>query len=453
MKTGTAHYSFAYLRRAVLPGALFCLLLFSGAARQEARAQTLDSYRGQGQIMLDVIKADIRKNYYDPAYHGVDLDATFKEAGEQLKQATSLGHILGIIGQAVMKLNDSHTFFVPPRAPMRIDHGWQMQMIGDKCYVVAVKPGSDAEAKGLQPGDRVLTLEGYTFKRADLWKLQYIVYILSPRRGLKVLVEKPDGKRLPLAIAAEVKEGKRITDFRGINVSNDLGDLIRDSQTEARLRAHRYIEVESGYLIWKMPEFDLSNTQVDEMIERARKRKALILDLRGNTGGSEDTMLRLVSNLFDHDVTLGELKRRKELKPLVAKTRGESAFKGQLVVLVDSDSSSAAELLARVIQLEKRGTVIGDRTSGLVMRSRLYDHQLGEGLVITYGASVTDADITMSDGQSLEHAGVTPDELVLPTAKDLAAHLDPTMVRAAALVGLEISPEKAGSLFPVQWRK
>jgi C-terminal processing protease CtpA/Prc len=440
------------VRLAARAGAL-CLLVITASALHVAHAQTLDSYRAQGQIMLDVIKADIKKNYYDPAFHGVDLDADFKEAGEQLKQAKSLGHILGIVGQAVMKLNDSHTFFVPPRAPMRIDHGWQMQMIGDKCYVVAVKPGSDAEAKGLQPGDRILTLEGYTFKRDDLWKLQYIVYVLSPRQGLKVLVEKPDGKRLPLEIAAQVKEGKRIIDLRGVNVSNDLGDLIRDSQTEARLRAHRYFELESGYLIWKMPEFDLSNTQVDEMIEKARKRKALILDMRGNTGGSENTMLRLVSNLFDHDVTLGELKRRKETKPLVAKTRGESAFKGDLVVLVDSDSSSAAELVARVVQLEKRGKVIGDRTSGLVMRSRQYDHELGSGLIILYGASVTDADIIMSDGQSLEHTGVTPDEVVLPTAKELAAHLDPTMVRAAEIVGLKISPEKAGALFPVQWRK
>jgi carboxyl-terminal processing protease len=188
-------------------------------------------------------------------------------------------------------------------------------------------------------------------------------------------------------------------------------------------------------------------------MERARKRKALILDLRGNPGGDEETMLRLIGNLFDHDVTIGELKRRKETKPLVAKSRGESAFKGELVVLVDSDSGSAAEVLARVVQLEKRGKVIGDRTSGLVMRSRQYDHEVGTGYVIPYGTSVTDADIIMSDGQSLEHTGVTPDELLLPKATELASQQDPVLVRAGELVGLKLTPEKAGSLFPVQWRK
>lgn len=442
---------FTHLRTGLLLAAL-CLLGVCGATRK-AGAQTLDSYRDQGQIMLDVIKADIKKNYYDPTFHGVDIDAAFKEAGEQLKQAKSLGQINGIIGQAVMKLNDSHTFFIPPRTPLRIDHGWQMQMIGDKCYVVAVKPGSDAEAKGLRPGDRILTLEGYAFTRADLWKLQYVLYFLSPRQGMKVYVEKPDGKRVPLQIAAQVKEGKRIIDLRGVNVSNDLGDLIREAETEARLHEHRYYELESGHFIWKMPAFDLSTRKVDDLMEKVRKHKALILDLRGNGGGSEETMLRLIGNLFDHDVTVGEMKRRKETKPLVAKTRGESAFKGELVVLVDSDSGSAAELLARVVQLEKRGKVIGDRTSGLVMRSRYFEHEVGTGYIVPYGLSLTDADIIMSDGQSLEHKGVTPDELLLPTATEMAAQQDPVMVRAGELVGLKMSPEKAGSLFPVQWRK
>jgi len=92
---------------------------------------------------------------------------------------------------------------------------------------------------------------------------------------------------------------------------------------------------------------------------------------------------------------------------MIAKTRGDGGFNGKLVVLVDSDSASAAEVLARVVQLEKRGVVLGDRTSGKVMRSRFYQHEMGVDTVIVYGASVTDADIIMSDGISLEAAGVT----------------------------------------------
>jgi len=113
-------------------------------------------------------------------------------------------------------------------------------------------------------------------------------------------------------------------------------------------------------------------------------------------------------------------------------------------VLVDSRSASAAELFAGVMQIEKRGVVLGDRSSGSVMESKHYSEKTGADTVIFYGVSVTVADLIMTDGESLEHAGVTPDEIVLPTAADLASGRDPVLSRAAELLGVKISPADAG---------
>jgi len=83
-----------------------------------------------------------------------------------------------------------------------------------------------------------------------------------------------------------------------------------------------------------------------------------VIDMRGNPGGIVKTLEQLTARLFDHDVKIADLKGRKSMKPSVAKKR-KTPFTGKTVVLVDSDSASAAEVLARVIQLEKRGLVGG----------------------------------------------------------------------------------------------
>jgi C-terminal processing protease CtpA/Prc len=66
-------------------------------------------------------------------------------------------------------------------------------------------------------------------------------------------------------------------------------------------------------------------------------------------------------------------------------------FEGKLIVLLDSRSASAAELFARVVQIEKRGAVVGDVSSGRVMEAKHYTYREGVYQVLFYGASITDA--------------------------------------------------------------
>ena len=76
----------------------------------------------------------------------------------------------------------------------------------------------------------------------------------------------------------------------------------------------------------------------------------------------------------------------------------------------------------------------------------------GELRLIPYGLSVTTADMIMTDGKSLERAGVTPDELLLPSQADLAAGRDPVLARAITLLGGVMDPVAAGRFFPIEWK-
>jgi C-terminal processing protease CtpA/Prc len=426
------------------------LCLIAPRALQSALAQPdLNFERERGRVILRTIKDDLKKNYYDTGYHGMDVEARFSAADAKMKEAASVGQIFGIIAQALIDLNDSHTFFLPPGRANRTEYGWQMQAFGDKVFVSAVKPGSDAEKKGLKTGDQILSVGGYEPTREELWKLVYMFYTLRPQPGLRILLRSPDGQQRQLDVMAKVKQGKLVKDLTG----QDINDLIREAEDEDRLNRQRFVEASDKLLIWKMPDFAIEGGEVDVMMGKARKREALILDLRGNPGGYVKTLEWFAGYFFDKEIKIADLKGRKEMKPQKSKPHGDRQFKGKLVVLVDSKSGSAAEIFARVIQLEKRGAVIGDRTAGAVMQSRTFDHQIGMDTVVFFGASVTNADVIMSDGKSLEGVGVTPDELLLPTAADLAAKRDPVLARAASMVGFELPHDKAGAMFPIEWRK
>jgi C-terminal processing protease CtpA/Prc len=415
-----------------------------------AQDKVEDKDRDRGKIMLGRIKDQIKKNYYDPQYHGMDLDTRFKTAEEKIKTATSVGQIFGIIAQVLIELDDSHTYFVPPSRAYRNEYGWTMQIIGDRCFVSSVDKGSDADTKGVKPGDEVLQAGGYKLDRSNLWKFLYLYNALRPQPFIPVVLRSPNSEPRQLDLLAKRTETKRVTDMTNYN---EYLDMVRKAERDAQLGRDRFVSFGEELLIWKMNEFDLTDPQVDDAMGKVHKYKALILDLRGNGGGWVTTITRLISNLVDHDVKIGDSVSRKETKPLIAKTRADKAYKGKLMILVDSRSASASEVLSRTVQLEKRGMIIGDQTAGAVMTARHYSDEVGLDVVVFYSASITVSDLIMSDGKSLEHHGVTPDEVRLPGAEDLAAGRDPVLSYAASLAGVKLDPAEAGKFFPVEKKR
>src|SRR5215510_5892343 len=244
------------------------LCLIAPRALQSALAQPdLNFQRERGRVMLRTIKDDLKKNYYDTDFHGMDVEARFSAADAKMKEAASVGQIFGIIAQALIDLNDSHTFFLPPSRANRTEYGWQMQAFGDKVFVSAIKPGSDAEKKGLKTGDQVLSVGGFEPMREDLWKLVYMFYTLRPQPGLRVLLRSPEGEQRQLDVMAKVKQGKLVADLTG----QDIWDLVRDAEAEDRLNRQRYVEAGANLLIWKMPSFAIAEGEVDAMMGKARK--------------------------------------------------------------------------------------------------------------------------------------------------------------------------------------
>jgi C-terminal processing protease CtpA/Prc len=420
------------------------VLLVAGLSAQQPPPQPppsrLSSFdRGNSLSMLKMIKEDLTKNYYDPAYHGVDVEKVFAEAAERIKTAANVGEASAILADTLLRLDDSHTTFYPPERLTRVEYGWSAMMIGDAPFVVAVKKDSDAARKGLAVGDRVLNWNRFEPSRGNLWQINYVYRHIRPQQLQRLIVRKPDGSEKTIDIESQVKE----------RPAGDLEELIRESDDDYGTPVEVAKPV-GDTLVVAMSQFgDPQN--VARFMKKARDYKNLVLDLRGNGGGYVVTIDMLVSWCFDRDITVGVEKTRKGEKPEVAKGR-KDAYGGRIVVLIDSRSASASEVTARVIQLEKRGTVLGDRSAGAVMTSLFFRHTLGQdfygrGSVAFFGMSIAVADARMSDGGTLEKVGVTPDETLLPTGADLAAERDPVLARAITLLGGTMTAEGAGKFY------
>jgi carboxyl-terminal processing protease len=431
----------------------FIFLLLLGGVQETASAQQpgrLDSFQlARAHQMLRTVHDEIKKNYYDPKYHGINLDEMYAKADRALDESGSNTGAFLVIAEFVATLQDSHTFFVPPDRVSRMNRGFRMEAIGDSCFVTQIEPKTDAANK-LHLGDRILTINGYTADRKSYETLQYLTQVLIPTPTLRMELEETQGSERTELVKATFSQGKKLLDVSGGEGSIDYHQLIIDGDNYEHRNRERLVE--SGDIaIWKMPSFETTPDVIDTTFDRVKKHGTLIIDLRGNPGGYIDILKQMLGHVLNHEVKLADRVSRKDTKPEMVKASKLGVYNGKIIVLIDSNSASAAELFARVIQLEHRGVVVGDQSAGAVMEARQYSESEGVDTMIFYALSVTSANLVMADGKSLEKTGVIPDVLLLPSANDLAAGLDPVLSKAVAMAGGTMDPATAGKLFPYEW--
>jgi carboxyl-terminal processing protease len=138
----------------------------------------------------------------------------------------------------------------------------------------------------------------------------------------------------------------------------------------------------------------------------AKGTKEYTLDVRNNPGGLVDAMLDMAS-LFvsDKDFTCS---KDQSGKTTCRKTKSGTPVEGNVTILVNEGTASAAELLAVGFQRTKRGQVIGCRSYGHGYGGQLFTLSDGSALLIP------DSIYLDPDGQPIEGRGVTPDLVKCP---------------------------------------
>ncbi len=162
-----------------------------------------------------------------------------------------------------------------------------------------------------------------------------------------------------------------------------------------------------------------SAQRFEEKLASLAEIKGVVLDLRGNPGGSLDEAIGIADLFLDEGPVVRVQARATSEEQHLSHSGGE--FVGPVAVLIDGQSASAAEVLGGALQRRGRASLFGSRSWGKGSVQRYYEYEDGSALKLTFARYFLPGD------HSVEGVGLTPDypvEVVAGEDRVLGAALE-----------------------------
>ena len=165
-----------------------------------------------------------------------------------------------------------------------------------------------------------------------------------------------------------------------------------------------YEMMEEGMAYIQVTEFDdVSIKQFSQALEEAREAgmKGLVLDLRGNPGGNVTAVVEMCRMLLPQGMIVYTEDKYRHKSEYTCD--GSKELEVPLVVLVDSNSASASEIMAGAIKDHGIGTLVGTTTYGKGIVQQIIPFQDGSAVKVTISAYYT------PNGNNIHGIGIAPD--------------------------------------------
>lgn len=372
------------------------------------------------------------------------VEICLEESEQDVDRALSMRKIMSpkralieILNQRLSAIRISHLGAYAPNETVAlwtgesVDTGARGRIVDGEIIVTRVLPGSASEKSGLTAGDLVVAVDGNPIQDPDE---------LREASGFWEII-RPDETRVNVLIRAEVFQESLVPRWV-------------ESQEKKGIRVLRI----PSFLAQAIESDEWTRIQ-DEIIEMQKRGDRLVIDIRGNGGGSFPAMLRVLSTVSCGREPIGWLYRDSppseaagnesaesamvmrndvaaepqleilekynaiELKPFVQ----PACFKGPVVVVVDQHTASVSEIFAQAIKERPLSYVMGWRTAGHVVMARWFQIQ---ALSPDYTVSIPVALYRSAKGQELERLGVSPDQILTDSLKAWRSPKDPWILEA-----------------------
>ena len=253
--------------------------------------------------------------------------------------------------------------------------------------IVRVISGSPAERSGIRAGDRIISVDGQSTR--DLTTDQ-AASLLQGKAGTVAMLTlvSPGTSPRQVSVRREEVEVPSVDDVKMLDSGRGVGyfKLVCFQKTTCR---------DLDAALWKL--------------HRAGMR-SLIIDLRGNPGGLLIASVEAADKFIEQG-TIVSTRGRSIQENFTHSAHRMGTWRVPLIVLIDEDSASAAEIFAGAIRCHRRGTVIGRRSYGKGSVQSIFPLNATNG-----GLRLTTSKFYSPNGRPYGHVGVVPDVVVEPDA-------------------------------------
>ena len=260
--------------------------------------------------------------------------------------------------------------------------GIEVDYVGDKVMVVTPIAGSPAARSGLRSGDQIIAIDGIALESDSL---QTAIARLRGHAGSRVTVSV---LRDDAVIDHDIRR-----------------QIIRVASVHSEFLSPAY-----GYV--RVSQFSENTARelsraVDDLQEATGDMlEGLVLDLRNNPGGVLDAAVEVSDLFLDSGVIVSADGRTVDARFTRSAHRGDILDGADLVVLVNSGSASASEIVAGALQDHNRALVVGTETFGKGLVQTVLPLSKGRAIKLTTSRYYTPS------GDSIHEVGITPDVYV-----------------------------------------
>ncbi|CUA82758.1 carboxy terminal-processing peptidase [Pseudidiomarina woesei] len=349
------------------------------------------------------------------------LGKRYNSALKRLTQTNS-EDVFQTIMNAFARSVEAHTSYLSPANAERFEQNMNLSLEGigavlqadyDYTVIRSLVPGGPADKNGsLAVDDKIVGVAQGDDDFVDIvgWRLDEVVELIKGPKGSTVRLQ---------VLKANQSAGTAPKEIAIVRDKVKLEDRAAKLEIESP-EAGNYAGRKLGVI--NIPGFYNGLTDdTKKLIDEAKQAdvEGLVIDLRGNGGGSLSEAISLTGLFIDKGPVVQILDHRKR-RDINGDRDGKVYYDGPLVVMVDRYSASASEIFAAALQDYQRAMVVGENTygKGTVQHHRAlqmypfdnYDNELGS-------VQFTIAKFYRINGGSTQLRGVTPD-LVMPSVID-----------------------------------